>query len=85
MRRREFLHLLGAAMPASSVLADVTAKPRIVWLGTGTGSRAQLFVADLKLGLEELGHVDGKNIEFLTRFAENQFERMPALAEQGGY
>ena len=82
MRRREFLYLLGAAMPASSVLADVTAKPRIVWLGTGTGSRAQIFVADLKLGLEELGQSDGKNIEFITRFAENQFERMPALAEE---
>jgi putative ABC transport system substrate-binding protein len=69
-------------MPASSVLADVASKPRIVWLGSGTESTVKVFVADLKRGLEELGQIDGKNIEFLTRFAENQFERMPALAEE---
>lgn len=82
MRRREFLYLLYAAIPASSVLADVTAKPRIVWLGTGTKAKAQFAVASLKQGLEEAGYFEGKNFEFAGRFAENQFERMPALAEE---
>ena len=82
MRRRKLLFLLFAAIPASSVVADVTAKPRIVWLGTGSEAGAQFAVASLKQGLEELGYLEGKNFEFVRRFAENQLERMPALAEE---
>ena len=34
----------------------------------------------LKEGLEERGYVEGRNIEFVWRFADGRFERLPALA-----
>jgi hypothetical protein len=34
----------------------------------------------LKEGLEELGYFEGRNIEFVWRFGDGKFERLPALA-----
>jgi putative ABC transport system substrate-binding protein len=39
-------------------------------------------VGFLRKGLEELGYVDGRDVEILVRMAENQAERLPGLAEQ---
>ena len=36
----------------------------------------------LKEGLEELGYVEGRNIEFVWRFGEGKFERLPDLATE---
>ncbi len=36
----------------------------------------------LKDGLAELGHIEGKNIEFIWRFGEGRFERLPGLAKE---
>ena len=35
---------------------------------------------ELREGLAELGYVEGRNIEFVWRFADGRFERLPALA-----
>jgi len=36
----------------------------------------------LKEGLEELGYFEGRNIEFVWRFGDGKFERLPALASE---
>jgi putative tryptophan/tyrosine transport system substrate-binding protein len=36
----------------------------------------------LKEGLEELGYVEGRNIEFIWRFGDGNFERLPDLATE---
>jgi len=36
----------------------------------------------LKDGLEELGYVEGRNIEFVWRFGDGNFERLPDLASE---
>jgi putative ABC transport system substrate-binding protein len=36
----------------------------------------------LKKGLEELGYVEGRNIEFVWRFGDGKFERLPELATE---
>lgn len=36
----------------------------------------------LKDGLEELGYVEGRNIEFVWRFGDGNFERLPELASE---
>jgi ABC-type uncharacterized transport system substrate-binding protein len=36
----------------------------------------------LKEGLEELGYVEGRDIEFVWRFGEGKFERLPGLATE---
>jgi putative ABC transport system substrate-binding protein len=36
----------------------------------------------LTQGLNELGYVEGSNVEFVWRFADGKFERLPALASE---
>lgn len=36
----------------------------------------------LKEGLEEFGYVEGRNIEFVWRFGDGKFERLPELATE---
>jgi len=37
---------------------------------------------ELTQGLNELGYVDGSNVEFVWRFADGKFERLPVLATE---
>ena len=37
---------------------------------------------ELVRGLRELGYVEGRNIEFVWRFGDGKFERLPALASE---
>ena len=37
---------------------------------------------ELVRGLHELGYVEGRNVEFVWRFGEGKFERLPALANE---
>jgi hypothetical protein len=45
-------------------------------------TNAGRFVGALREGLEELGYVEGRNIEPIGRYAENKIERLPSLAEE---
>ena len=36
----------------------------------------------LKAGLEEFGYIEGRNIEFVWRFGDGKFERLPELATE---
>jgi putative ABC transport system substrate-binding protein len=60
----------------------IAKRPLIVWLGSGTIAAVGTWVGFLRKGLEELGYVDGRDIELLVRMAENHAERLPGLAEE---
>ena len=65
-------------------LSSTTANlPRIGFVSSaGTpGKRPPLFDA-LRLGLSDLGYVDGKNIFIESRYAEGRLDRMPALVNE---
>ena len=49
-------------------------------LGTPT-TPSPLFEA-FRLGLRDLGYVEGKNIAILHRYAEGRLDRMPALVNE---
>jgi putative ABC transport system substrate-binding protein len=56
------------------------AMPVIGFLGTrGSGDDPQLLMA-FRRGLREADYVDGQNVAIEYRFAENQYDRLPALA-----
>jgi putative tryptophan/tyrosine transport system substrate-binding protein len=87
MRRREFINLLGGAGAAASwpLAARGQApskRPLIVFFGSANFANASEFIGALRDGLTELGYVHGRNIELVTRFAENQVERLPSLAQE---
>jgi putative tryptophan/tyrosine transport system substrate-binding protein len=79
MRRRDFVGLLGgaAAWPLTAG-AQQPAAPVIGILSATTG--ADNGIADFKQGLKESGFVEGQNVAIEYRQAENQYDRLPALA-----
>jgi ABC transporter substrate binding protein len=81
MKRRELLLLLGGAMTAARVLcAQQKAMPVIGFLGGASPGPNAPFVAAFHQGLSETGYVEGQNLAIEYRWAEGQYDRLPALA-----
>jgi ABC-type uncharacterized transport system substrate-binding protein len=77
MRRREFIALLGAASAWTG--AGAAAQPHLPVVGfVNSGTRQQAHAA-FGRGMNETGFVDGQNVAIEYRFAEGQYERLPAL------
>jgi len=76
--------LLALSFPAE---AQQQAKiPKLGWLGavsaSGPGGRPGGGSQLLRRELRELGYVEGKNIAFESRYADNNLDRIPALADE---
>jgi len=81
MRRREFIAALGAvATWPVTAQAQQRAVPVIGYLSAGARDADGASVGELRQGLQEGGYSEGRNIEILYRYAENQFDRLPSLA-----
>jgi putative tryptophan/tyrosine transport system substrate-binding protein len=82
MRRREFIAGLGgaAAWPLGA-RAQRPAMPVIGYLGTQSADDdyKNITVPFLR-GLKEAGYVEGQNVAVEYRWAENQYDRLSALA-----
>src|SRR4249920_1896828 len=82
MRRRTFIAGLGSAAAWPVVVrAQQPALPIIGYLGTQSADDdyKNLTVSFLQ-GLKESGYVEGQNVAIEYRWAENQYDRLPALA-----
>src|SRR5262245_8192170 len=83
MRRRGFIKLLGGAVVSWPLAARAQQQPMPV-LGylypTSPGYFAEPRRAFLQ-GLQESGYVEGANVASSYRFAENQIDRLPELAD----
>ena len=82
MRRREFLTLLGGVAFARSIAARAqqSSIPVIGYLSSGSPETDAVRLTDLRRGLSEAGYLEGKNVTIEYRWAENQSDRLPALA-----
>ena len=80
MNRRMLIAGLGsaAAWPVLARAQQPAAMPVIGYLSSREkGGPSELFV---RQGLGEQGYVEGSNLEIFSRFAELQYDRLPALA-----
>jgi putative ABC transport system substrate-binding protein len=80
MRRRDFIAGLGGVVPSAVVArAQQPAMPVVGWLDSTAASTTNRLTA-FRQGLSAAGFVEGRNVSIEYRFAEDQINRLPALA-----
>jgi putative ABC transport system substrate-binding protein len=82
MRRREFISLIGgvAATWPLAARAQQPAMPVVGFLGAPSAAPYARYVAAVHQGLKEVGYVEHQNVAMEYRWADSQYDRLPALA-----
>jgi len=81
MRRREFIGLLGSTMAWPSLVHAQPKLPVVGWLGARPRRPATVPEAFVD-GLRDAGFIENQNMIIDYRSADEQFDRLPALAAE---
>jgi hypothetical protein len=83
MRRREFITLVGGAAAVWPLAARAQQPMPVIGF---LGSQSLDYYADLfraiRQGLKDSGYVDGEDVPIVSRSAEKEIDRLPALAAE---
>jgi len=84
MDRRTFIGSVAGGLFAAPLAsrAQKSAIPMIGFLGSASPAQSAPFVAAFRKGLNETGYAEGKNVAIEFRWAEGQYDRLPALAAE---
>jgi putative ABC transport system substrate-binding protein len=84
MRRREFIAGLAsaAAWPVVARAQQQPAVPVIGFLNSGSRDGYAPMVAAFRQGLKETGYVEGQKVAIEFRWADGQYDRVPAMAAE---
>jgi ABC-type uncharacterized transport system substrate-binding protein len=82
MRRRVFIGLVGGVAVTWPLLlhAQQSVLPVIGFLDSRSPDALTERLRGFRLGLKDTGYFEGENVTIEYRWAENQFDRLPALA-----
>ena len=81
MQRREFITVLsGAAAWSLSAQAQQAAVPVIGLLSSASSHDYEPMIATFRKALGETGFIEGKNVRIEYRWADEHYDRLPALA-----
>jgi len=81
--RRTFLLALGTialGVPSSSAQQHSGKPPRIGWLVPTTQAEWDGLLEEYRLGMRELGYIEGRTVETEYLYADGHFDRLPDLA-----
>jgi len=86
IRRRTFLGAIGGAAITWPVAVRsrvaATERTSVGWLSGSQSKMAKFFADDFLGGMREYGYVDGRDFDFVPRYAEGFSDRLPALAQE---
>jgi putative ABC transport system substrate-binding protein len=83
VRRREFITLVGSLTLAWPLVARAQQQPTMPVIGFlhyGSAKAYSHIVSAVRQGLRESGFIEGRNVAVEYRWAEGQYDRLPALA-----
>ena len=82
IERRKFLATLGGVVAAwpLAARAQQPAMPVVGFLGAPSAAPYARYVAAVHQGLKEVGYVEHQNVATEYRWADSQYDRLPALA-----